>query len=137
MQGERAEAERERTTPMGDLMNMLGMNSHFISHALQCIEVAVGSGAAETVIPHTLVPDYGVLETPQSRAGLCYASATGEPIPNLGEQQLPFATAEGTMRKMRFQVALVAKALGMVAKICAAGHRVVFDPSGSYIRLGR
>ena len=69
----------------------------------------------------------------KSRAGVCYASATGEPIPNLGGQKLPLATIEGSLPAMTFQVATVAKPLGSVRRICAAGHIVVFDSEGSYI----
>ena len=71
--------------------------------------------------------------TDKSRAGVCYAGATGEPIPNLGQQKLPLATVEGFLRAMTFQVAPVAKPLGSVQRICAAGHMVVFDSEGSYI----
>ena len=34
---------------------------------------------------------------------------------------------------MTFQAAPVSKPLGSVKRICAAGHRVVFDGDGSYI----
>ena len=34
---------------------------------------------------------------------------------------------------MRFQAAPVARPLGSVQRICQAGHRAVFDESGSYI----
>ena len=34
---------------------------------------------------------------------------------------------------MTFQAAPVSKPLGSVNRICAAGHRVVFDEDGSYI----
>ena len=68
-----------------------------------------------------------------SEAGVCYVSATGEPIPNLGEQRLPLATIEGSLRAMTFQAAPVAKPLGSVKKMCQAGHMVVFDDECSYI----
>ena len=97
------------------------------------MSVAVDSRAAETVIPHTMVVDYPIVETDKSKSGLCYDSATGAPIPNLGEQQLPLGTSEGTLRMMAFQAASVAKPLGSVHKICKAGHVVVFDNDGSYI----
>ena len=86
------------------------------------------------MIPHTLVTEYAIDQTEKSGAGVCYASATGEPIPNLGEQKLPLASVEGSLRAMTFQVAPVAKPLGSVQRICAAGHTVVFDSEGSYIR---
>jgi hypothetical protein len=99
----------------------------------QRISLVVDSGAAETVIPHLLVTSYPIEETDESRNGACYASATGDPIPNLGEQKIPLYTAEGTLRSMRFQAAPVAKALGSVKRMCTAGHRVIFDEDGSYI----
>jgi hypothetical protein len=100
----------------------------------QKIELAVDSGAAETVIPHDLVVDHPIRDTDASRAGLCYASATGQPIPNLGEQKLPLVTGENTMRGMTFQAAPVSRPLGSVKRICSHNHRVVFDDEGSYIQ---
>ena len=100
----------------------------------QYLSLTVDSGAAETVIPHDLVTDHRICDTEASRSGLCYASATGQPIPNLGEQRLPLMTVEGTMRGMTFQAAPVSRPLGSVKKICKSGHRVVFDEEGSYIQ---
>ena len=85
------------------------------------------------VIPHTLVTDYAISPTDKSRAGVWYASATGEPIPNLGGQKLLLATIEGSFPAMTFQVATVANALGSVQRICAGGHMVVLGSEGSYI----
>ena len=62
-----------------------------------------------------------------------YQSATGEPIPNLGDLRLPMYLREGQVKGMVMKAAPVAKPLGSVKRICAAGHRVVFDESGSYI----
>ena len=85
------------------------------------ISIAIDFGATETLIPNTLVTEYAISPTDKSRAGVFYASATGEPIPNLGEQKLPLATVEGFLRAMTFQVAPVAKPLGSVQRICATG----------------
>ena len=136
---ERKEAEAQRhagaeTTNM--LKHMMGI--HHVGDQQQGklwrkISLAIDSGAAETVIPHTLVTDYPIVETEKSRSGACYASATGEPIPNLGEQKLLMAIEEGSMRAMTFQAAPVAKPLGSVKRICQAGHYVIFDEEGSYI----
>ena len=62
-----------------------------------------------------------------------FQSATGEPIPNLGELKVPLFTREGTTRKMTFTGAPVAKPLASVKKICSAGHVVVFDDEGSFV----
>ena len=62
--------------------------------------MVVDSGAAEIVIPHTLVTDHPIIEIDASRMGVNYASATGQPIPNGGEQRLQLCTTEGTLRSM-------------------------------------
>ena len=103
------------------------------SHAWKMMSMAVDSGAAETVIPHALITDYPILETEASRSGLNYVSASGDPIPNLGEQRLPLVTAEGTIRAMTLQAAPVSRPLGSVMRMCRSGHRVIFDDEGSYI----
>ena len=95
--------------------------------------MAIDSGAAETVIPHRLVGQHPIKDTEASRNGKCYASATGQPIPNLGEQRLPLVTQEGTLRGMTFQAAPVAKALGSVKRMFSSGHRVVFEEGASYV----
>ena len=100
----------------------------------QDLVVIIDSGAAETVIPHTAIPDHPVKETLASKSGICYSSATDEPIPNLGEQKVPLLTNEGSVRMMTCQVAPVARPLGSVRRMCHAGHRVVFDSDGSYIQ---
>ena len=110
-------------------INEIGM----IQSGWQVLSVAIDSGAAETVIPHRLVAQHPVRATQSSRNGMCYASATGQPIPNLGEQCLPLITQEGTLRGMTFQAAPVSKALGSVKRMCSSGHRVVFDEDGSYV----
>ena len=99
----------------------------------QYLALTVDSGAAETVIPHMLVQDYPIYETEASRRGMNYASATGDPIPNLGEKKLPLLTLEGSMRAMTFQAAPVDRPLGSVKRMCSSGHLVVFDEEGSYI----
>ena len=101
--------------------------------AWQNIAIVIDSGAAETVIPHTSVVDHPIKETQASKAGVCYSSATDEPIPNLGEQKLPMVTQEGSLRMMTCQVAPLARPLGSVKRMCAAGHRIIFDDEGSYI----
>ena len=69
-----------------------------------------------------------------SRSGMCYSSATGQPIPNLGEQCIPLLTMESTFRGMTFQAAPVSKFLGSAKRICAAAHRLGFEDGASYIK---
>ena len=60
------------------------------------------------------VTEHPIKETNASRSGLNDTSATGYPIPNLGEQVLPLLTNEGSLRSMTFQAAPVDRALGSV-----------------------
>ena len=77
----------------------------------QLLSIIIDSGAAETVIPYKQIKGYKVQETEDSKEGRCYTSATGDPIPNMGEQVLPLQTLEGTLRSMRFQAAPVERPL--------------------------
>ena len=137
-EAERKEAESKQSQNKEStsvLTKMMGIVSGDVGklQAWRKMSIAIDSGAAEIVIPHTMVTEYPIQQTEKSESGACYASATGEPIPNLGEQRLPLATAEGSLRAMTFQAAPVAKPLGSVMRICQAGHLVVFDSDGSYI----
>ena len=85
------------------------------------------------IVPHTLTTEYPIVETYKSHSGACCASATGEPILNLGEQRLLFSIEEGSPRAMTFQFAPVAKLLGSVKRLCQASHCIVIDKDGSYI----
>ena len=97
------------------------------------LEVAVDSGACDSVINPDDLPDHPVRETVASMNGEQYASATGDPIPNMGEISALMLTREETMRAMNFTAAPLAKPLAAVKKMCAAGHTVVFDDEGSYV----
>ena len=144
---ERVSDEEERSTPqrlchdkpIGPNPAVYGMHNEYDNmqwgqeKPWQRLSLAVDSGAAETVIPHTLVGQHPIRETEASRGGLNYVSATGDPIPNLGEQRLPLMTQEGTLRAMTFQAAPVDRPLGSVKRMCDAGHIVVFDEEGSYV----
>ena len=98
----------------------------------ECIELAVDSGATETVISEDMVVSVDTKEGLASKRGVMYETANGERIPNLGEKQFIGHTEEGLERKVTAQVADVNKALLSVKKIVAAGNRVVFDEE-SYI----
>ena len=115
-------------------INEIHSDGKIFEQGWQKVSVAVDSGAAETVIPHTLVMGHPIMETDASRNGVNYASATGQPIPNLGEQRLPLCTVEGSLRSMTFQAAPVSRALGSVKRMISSGHRVVFDEDGSFVQ---
>ena len=95
--------------------------------------LAVESGAWESVIHPDDAPGHEVTDTPESRRGEHFASATGEPIPNLGVMQLPMVLREMSLRSMRLCAAPVTRPFASVKKICKAGHMVIFEDEGSYI----
>ena len=63
-----------------------------------------------------------------------YTAANGEIMPNRGKKVLKVITREGQTKTMNMQVTDVNKALMSVARICDAGHTVVFKPEGGVIR---
>ena len=69
-----------------------------------------------------------------SKIGVEYTVADGGKIKNEGERVVSMCTPGGQWRDMVFQVCNVNKALGSVSRICARGHRCVFDDAGSFIQ---
>ena len=72
-------------------------------------------------------------KTDASRSGLNYASATGDPIPNLGEQKTATLDTRRKLQGNDVQAAPVDRALGSIKRMCSSGHTVVFDDDGSYV----
>ena len=67
-------------------------------------------------------------------------SASGERIPNLGQQNIDFITDEGRPLRGQYQVAEVNRPLLSVGKICDNNKRVIFGKNGGAIvclRTGR
>ena len=75
------------------------------------------------MLPEGWVEHNELKESDGSRRGDWYATASGEPLYNLGEKDLVLSDENGEMRSMKFQVAKVTKALGSVSQICSNGNR--------------
>ena len=97
------------------------------------IELAVDSGATETVMGEDMLECVEVKEGRASKAGVEYEVANGDKIPNLGEKKFIGQSEEGVMRGITAQVCHVNKALLSVKRMMNAGNRVVFDEDGSFI----
>ncbi len=101
------------------------------------VSITMDSGAAESVIPEggdfADIPTLETDRSTQAKKQGGYRTASGEPIPNKGEQQLQMITREGLHRGMRFQKTGVQKILASVSRICEYGHRVVFEKGNSRI----
>ena len=91
------------------------------------------SGATESVVPETMPASIPTVEGAASKRGVLYEVASGHQIPNEGEKRFSVVTEEGKEKKMVLQVCEVIQGLLSVAKMMAAGNRVVFDPEGSFV----
>ena len=109
------------------------MNELDVKGEWEEIEMAVDSGATETVVGEDDLTSVELKEGAASKRGTVYEVANGVQIPNLGEKKFVAFTEEGSMRSLTAQVCEVNKPLLSVRKVIAGGSRVVFDAEGSYI----
>lgn len=102
--------------------------------------ITIDSGAAESVMPASEVPEVPIKESEGSRRGVNYVAANGSKMPNLGEKNIRFSTKDGTRSGIVFQITHTRKPLASVSKIVKKGNSVTFSPEGSHIlnlRTGR
>jgi hypothetical protein len=99
------------------------------------VEAVVDSGAVHSVTPPGVFPGK-VVPSPWSRAGRGYRAANGTSIKNLGQVDVPFATAEGHRCRMPLQVAEVEQPLLSVSQLTSAGNLVQLgDTDGNVVSL--
>ena len=110
-----------------------GVNSVAENGGWEEIELAVDSGATETVVGEDMLHSIKTTEGESFKRAVEYEVANGVTIPNLGEKCFVAVAEEGQRRKMRAQVCSVNKALLGVSRMVQAGNRVVFEQSGSYV----
>ena len=89
--------------------------------------MVVDSGAGATVMPKDWCMAHAIKDSPGSLAEDFYFTADGTKVYNEGQRELYICTPQGKLRKMKFQVAKVKKALGSVSEMVDSGNRVVFD----------
>ena len=97
------------------------------------VECVLDSGASESVCPASMAPHWPTRESAGSRMGLHYTSASGQRMPNQGEQHLPVAFDNGIKTTAIFQIAEVSRPLIGVGRVCEMGNRVIFGSSGGVI----
>ena len=85
------------------------------------IELAVDSGATESVVPNIMPESIKTIEGPASKRGVMYEVASGHQIPNEGEKKFTAVTEEGQERNLTVQVCDVNQGLLSVAKMRQAG----------------
>ena len=59
------------------------------------VEVVLDSGAADTVCPRDMCPQFPVEDSDASKAGVYYTGANGEKLFNLGQTHVPVALDNG------------------------------------------
>ena len=100
----------------------------------ELLEVAVDSGATESVMLDQLLTSIPTAPSAASRRGVEYEVANGQRVPNEGEKRFNAITEDGVDKKVVMQVCDVNQGLLSVSKMTAAGNCVVFDEDGSYIK---
>ena len=93
----------------------------------QELNITVDSGACDHVLGPKEVSPQEVQVTDAVRRGVTYTTASGHPLPNLGEVRMMGTTAEGQELNLTMQAAGIKKPLASVRKMCRAGNRVVFE----------
>ena len=121
------------STPTTAACSAMSMEINAVEKTLGLGRITIDSGAAESVLPDSMLPEIPLRESAGSRAGLHYIAANGSRMPNMGEKRVPFRAANGAMSSVLFQVTNARKPLASVSRIVAKGNRVVFGRQGSYI----
>jgi len=86
-----------------------------------------------SAVPYDLVPEYPIQETADSKGGVTYAAANGNPVKNMGKQVLVVETERQQVRRMTLMAAKVKKVLLSVDRMVECGHTVVMSREGSRI----
>lgn len=91
--------------------------------------ITVDTGAADNVMARRMVRGKGnkIRPSAASRRGVHYVSACATRIPNEGEADVTFSTAEEQELCWTFQIAEVNKVLASVSYLVDRRHRVTFD----------
>ena len=97
------------------------------------IELAVDSGASETVIGQDMAQSAALYEGNTEKRNKVYEMADGVTLPNLGEKEFIGVSTEGIQKELKAQVCEINKGLLSVSRVVDAGNKVVFSPKGSYI----
>ena len=97
------------------------------------VKVIMDSGAAESVCPRSMAPQFAIQDSLASRSGVFYTSANGGKTMNLGEQHVPVCLSNGARSIATFQIAEVSRPLMSVGRLCEMGNRVLFGANGGVI----
>ena len=71
-------------------------------------------------------------DSPGSKRGQHYVSASGGRLPNMGQQKLKAQTNEGRIASVVYQIAEVSRPLTAVSQTCDRGYWVIYIPQGGF-----
>ena len=131
-----SDASKESSTKSSSLHGLFNADVELNNVSMpqwRTVPMVMDSGAAESVAPLDMAPWVSMMESPGSRRGQTYVSASGEKLPNLGQKTLDAVTEEGRGAKATFQVADVTRALCSISRVCDQGNRVIFESGGGWI----
>ena len=97
------------------------------------VKSVMDSGASQSVAPPGMAPGVTIEESPGSKRGQHYISASKERLPNMGQQRMGVTTNEGRHAQVLYQVAEVTRPLTAVSQTCDNGNIVVYGPGGGFI----
>ena len=120
-------------TCFGDL-NIVEVNTVHEKSDPNELTITIDSGASGNVISEEFAPQVKVRASQGSREGVRNVTATGGTMSNRGEKHIHVLTTEGHKCMLNMQVTDVKKPLMSVARICDAGHEVVFQSGGGYVK---
>ena len=96
------------------------------------IEMTIDSGVAATVVPRGAF-NTQLLQTARTRSEV-FATASGQRMPNYGEQRIRGLSTSGTLLNITAQVTDVKKPLISVQEMVSKGNQVIFKTDGPIIR---
>ena len=97
------------------------------------VKSIMDSGASAPVAPPDMLPNVKIRESPGSKRGQKFSSASKHKLKNLGEQQIHACTEEGDDMEILFQIADISKPLVSISSICERGNRVLFGRVGGIV----
>ena len=90
------------------------------------IEAALDSGAALCVTPRSLNPEYPITLSENSKRGTQYEAASGQTIPDYGQQQIFCGSEKGVIRRLGLNATDVHKPVFALSNVVNQDHTVIF-----------
>lgn len=97
------------------------------------LSLTVDSGACDNVLDPRDLPGYSLNGTHESKQGNTFFTASGDPIPHLGEKKASVLTNGGALRTFTTQCTIVSKPLLSVKRMIEAGQFVGFCQQGGFL----